>query len=163
MTFLTFSRSSQKTPKKSKTFKPSPTHNLSRTSFHAVQPSVPLKVGMNGKRQYPAVSTAAEATQTRSTRMRRSSRKGDDFTEAGTHCETTGRHEEQHQYLPPLIDTEGTRTFVACYDSKVTNFTSTKSQKSLRLAHGPWRYIDASAESVLCKPRPGFSYSESRF
>ena len=80
--------------------------------------------------------------------MRRSSRKGDDFTEAGTHCETTGRHEEQHQYLPPLIDTEGTRTFVACYDSKVTNFTSTKSQKSLRLAHGPWRYIDAPPESV---------------
>ena len=28
--------------------------------------------------------------------MRRSSRKGDDFIEAGTHYETTGRHEEPH-------------------------------------------------------------------
>ena len=51
---------------------------------------------MDGKRQYLAVSTAAEATQTRNTRMRRSSRKGDDFIEVGTHYETIGRHEEQH-------------------------------------------------------------------
>ena len=50
---------------------------------------------MDGKRQYRAVSTAAEATQTRNTRMRRSNRNGDDFIEAGTHYETTGRHEEQ--------------------------------------------------------------------
>ena len=51
---------------------------------------------MDGKRQYLAVSTAAEATQIRNTRMRRSSRKGDDFIEVGTHYETIGRHEEQH-------------------------------------------------------------------
>ena len=46
---------------------------------------------MDGKRQYLAVSTAAEATQIRNTRMRRSSRKGDDFIEVGTHYETIGR------------------------------------------------------------------------